>query len=858
MQALASGAIGWVGRRCGLAVLLMVAPLWAPAALAQPAPPTQWSPSGSITSTTPTFTWQASAGATQYWFEIGNSTGHVFQSYFQTSVCSGGACSVTPAITLVAGSYNWWVQAQSSSGKTWGQGLDFTVLPPPAPVLISPSGSTSSYTPTFTWKASSGATQYWFEIGNSTSHVFQSYFQPSVCSGGVCSVTPAITLAADSYNWWVQAQSPAGRTWGQELYFTVLPPPAPVLVSPSGATGTPTPTFTWRASSGATQYWFEIGNSSGHVFQSYFQPSVCSGGVCSVTPAITLAADSYNWWVQAQSPAGKTWGQELYFTVLPPPAPILVSPSGSIDTATPVFIWRESAFATQYWLEIDNGLTPVFRSYFPATVCSGGMCQATPSIVLPHGDYTWYLQAQNSAGKTWSPGMHFGVLWHPARVRRDAEGAHFFEVWNGSAYQPTVLVGFSSLYMGLSDAEITRTLDLLKASNANLVRMWLRPSDGKFAYVYDPSRGRVNLDQFNDPFFRRVDSMLTRAEQRGIVVEVMIWDSSTRWVSNGPDSLQPPPTDWTDACTTVKYGICANVHHPNNSYSAYGSVISNAGDYVSKICNQDDPTGRFGPREWYDTTNDVWMYYQELYMTRLMVELQKHDNVTVEIMNEACGPGESRWRKFMHGAFRYHYPDLLLQSEGEEDDQVRAWGPALVDMVSSHRNPAWTYDDAQNAYHSSPGVLPGCNEYPVPALGPPTVAILRRMMWGLTMGGGAFYVDSDGDIRGSEMGPQYVPALYNFFHPPDSPPQFWKMAPNKGLVTPSDKYVLATSDASEILIYQDDRASQTCFTVGVTGSYRYRWFDATTATGAWEGWTDWTGTCFPVRGANWGLQLLKK
>src|SRR5258708_33701586 len=97
----------WLGRAGSLAILLMAAPWWAPVALAQPAPFSQWSPSGSITTSTPNFSWQQSGGATQYWFEIDTSAGkRVFSSYYQDACyCAGGACSVTPAITLTAGSY---------------------------------------------------------------------------------------------------------------------------------------------------------------------------------------------------------------------------------------------------------------------------------------------------------------------------------------------------------------------------------------------------------------------------------------------------------------------------------------------------------------------------------------------------------------------------------------------------------------------------------------------------------------------------------------------------------------------------------------------------------------------------------
>ena len=99
----------------------------------------------------------------------------------------------------------------------------------------------------------------------------------------------------------------------------------------------------------------------------------------------------------------------------PPAQPTLLSPNGSIATATPTYIWNSVAVASQYlWRVKDGGGALVSNGiYTPASAaCSGGgQCSITPPVTLSNGSYTWQTRAWNSSGTIgpWSSAMAFTI-----------------------------------------------------------------------------------------------------------------------------------------------------------------------------------------------------------------------------------------------------------------------------------------------------------------------------------------------------------------------------------------------------------------------------------------------------------------
>jgi hypothetical protein len=300
-------------------------------------------------------------------------------------------------------------------------------LLPPA-TLITPSGTTTTTTPTYIWNAVTGATWYYLWVnGPSGSPVIQQWYtaaQANCASGaGTCSVTPSTTLANGTHTWWIQTYASAGYgPWSSGLSFTVSGgvPPAATLVAPSGTSCDTTPTYIWNAVSSATWYYLWVNGPSGSVVKQWYtaaQAHCASGtGTCAVAPATTLASGTHTWWVQTWNSAGYgPWSAGKSFTVTPgsvPGAVTLIAPSGSTTNPPPYYWWYEDSCATWYYLWVNGPSGNVIKQWYTSAQanCNGTWCWVTNATTLPTGTNTWWVQTWNSAGYgPWSSGLTFTV-----------------------------------------------------------------------------------------------------------------------------------------------------------------------------------------------------------------------------------------------------------------------------------------------------------------------------------------------------------------------------------------------------------------------------------------------------------------
>jgi hypothetical protein len=198
----------------------------------------------------------------------------------------------------------------------------------------------------------------------------------------------------------------------------------------------------------------------------------------------------------------------------------------------------------------------------------------------------------------------------------------------------------------------------------------------------------------------------------------------------------------------------------------------------------------------------------------------------------------------MHSWLKSRYPQLLVQSESlGADRELAEWGrenPGLVDMTASHDY--WSYDSAQAFYHQYKGVLPGCNEYIHRDLS--DMSRCRRLMWGLTMGGGASWNEN---IL-APNGPILCEEITRFFGPDTERPQIERLRPTREAVKGNDGawYVLATPDREEVLVYVSQEAGDRVLDLAVNAGGRFRWFHCgTESTPAWGAWTAFPGPLTP-------------
>jgi hypothetical protein len=386
------------------------------------------SPSGTISTTTPTFTWNPVTGAIWYRLQVFDSSGlKIDQQYKASDVCTASLCSVTPGITLATGDGYWLVQASNNGGSgPWSDSLSFKVVPgpPQAATLISPSGTIATATPTYSWKPVSDATSYRLYVNDSTGKKIDQWYsaaEAGCASGtGTCAVTPTTVLAGGAGQWWIQTRNNSGDgPWSTSLNFTVnLLPGAATLISPSGTITTVTPTYTWNAVSNATWYYLWVDDAAGNKIKQWYtaaQAGCGSGtGICSVTPAVAVGGAS-KWWIQTWNASGYgPWSSGMAFTVLAPGLPgkaVLISPSGTITTTTPAYTWYAVSSATWYYLWVDDAAGNKIKRWYTAAQAgceSGtGTCSVTPEVAVG-GASKWWIQTWNAVGYgPWSDAMNF-------------------------------------------------------------------------------------------------------------------------------------------------------------------------------------------------------------------------------------------------------------------------------------------------------------------------------------------------------------------------------------------------------------------------------------------------------------------
>jgi hypothetical protein len=305
---------------------------------AAPGVATLVSPSGLGISSTPTYIWNAVPAADYYLLLVTDHTSSPrIQTWYSASQagCGGGTgiCSAAPFIGLVPGDAQWFIQTYNENGYgPWSAGMGFTVtgtVGPGKAVLVSPIGSISTATPTYSWNAVSSVSWYLLYVQDSTDFAgrvvaWLTAAQAGCAAGtGICSFTPNSALAMGAARWWIQTRNDLGTgPWSDAMSFSVQSgaPGKATLVSPTGATATKTPTYTWNAVVTATWYRLWVNDNSGpkiDVWYTAAQAGCAAGtGNCAVTPGTQLASGAAEWWIQTWNDYGYgPWSDGMSFTV---------------------------------------------------------------------------------------------------------------------------------------------------------------------------------------------------------------------------------------------------------------------------------------------------------------------------------------------------------------------------------------------------------------------------------------------------------------------------------------------------------------------------------------------------------------
>ncbi len=370
-----------------------------------PAVPTLTAPTGASSNMTPTFTWSASTDATHYDLWVNNTTTNQIQIIRQQNITTTSYTSVS---ALPLGSYVAWVQAFDSTGNSagWSSTLGFTITGPAAPTLTAPTGTSTNALPTFTWTSTTGATRYDLWVANLTTGQGQIIRQQNVAT---TSYTAAAALPAGSYDAWVEAYNGAIALggWSTGLTFSIAAPAAPALTGPAAIITTTTPTFTWNASTDATQYDVWANNTTTGQAQIVRQTVTTT----SFTPAAALPRGQYVFWVRAGN-AGSfgSWGSGASFLIdtTAPTIPTINGPTTPTALLRPTITWSASSGATHYDLWVNNQTTGQAQVIRQPNLATNSY---TPAANLPVGNYVAWVEAFDNTNQTrgWSPTYSFSI-----------------------------------------------------------------------------------------------------------------------------------------------------------------------------------------------------------------------------------------------------------------------------------------------------------------------------------------------------------------------------------------------------------------------------------------------------------------
>jgi hypothetical protein len=98
-----------------------------------PGAATLFAPTGTIATTTPTFSWAAVSSATEYqlWVNDANTAAKILITYPAAAVGCGagtGTCTASPGVTLAHGAALWWIRTSNAAGPgPWSTAVGFTV-----------------------------------------------------------------------------------------------------------------------------------------------------------------------------------------------------------------------------------------------------------------------------------------------------------------------------------------------------------------------------------------------------------------------------------------------------------------------------------------------------------------------------------------------------------------------------------------------------------------------------------------------------------------------------------------------------------------------------------------------------------
>jgi predicted outer membrane repeat protein len=378
-------------------------------------------PTGTITTTMPTFVWPAVTGAASYTLYLVDATTGQSPALTVPNL-TGTTYQLTQAQSLQPGhAYTWYIEAVSTNGTpTFSNGLSFSITGLTAPTGLAPTGpitAAAGYdTPTITWSAVTNADHYLLTVVDQTSPGAPVVNGVSV-SGTSYTISAGLT-PGHNYLYQVTAASVGNVVEApsavQNLTLAPLGAPGSLTVGGSStpntvlqpAAGYDTPTFSWSAVTGASHYYL-------YVMDTTTKTAVVNlnnvTGTSLTSPVGLNPGDSFVWQVGALPADGVINGNSFAagpafsLATLSAPGALKVAGSSTPNAVlqpaagydTPTFSWSAVTGASHYYLYVmDTTTQTVVVNLNNVT----GTSLTSPVGLNPGDSFVWQVGALPADG----------------------------------------------------------------------------------------------------------------------------------------------------------------------------------------------------------------------------------------------------------------------------------------------------------------------------------------------------------------------------------------------------------------------------------------------------------------------------
>lgn len=241
-------------------------------------------PGSTLTSATPTFSWDAGTGALDYWLDVGTAVG-------QGNIFGGVVAATSRQVTGVpcnGQTVHVRLWTRNSSGYLSPNDYTFTaasscaVDPRAAVASPTPNTTLSNNVVTFVWSAGTGALDYWLDVGTAVG-------QGNISGGVVAGTSKQISglpCAGQPVHVRLWTRTSGGYLTPIDYTYTAATScsadPRATLATPSPGTTLSgrTVTFTWSTGTGALGYWLDVGTAAG-------QGNISAGTVATTSKQVT-------------------------------------------------------------------------------------------------------------------------------------------------------------------------------------------------------------------------------------------------------------------------------------------------------------------------------------------------------------------------------------------------------------------------------------------------------------------------------------------------------------------------------------------------------------------------------------------